>query len=398
MKNLLLTCMMLTMSFAFAQIPSGSGVYLNKLIVSPNGDDLTNEYIEIRGTPDAVIPSDLYLINVEGDGEASRDDYGQVGEVIQLGDGTRTFGSNGFLSIVANYTDENTSVVTTNPYTSVIASGTTIVTIELVGNDVTGSSSSNVSSFTPDIGYDGNFEDWSATYMLIQAPSDPSGIDIDADDDGVIDATGDHTMWTRYDSVSFLDEDDLLDSGDNGEFGYGQIIVVRDLAENSSNGIFTDTGATVIENTGSNVHFWGRQGTSTGFATSDWIAASFDGTGPNWEFSSNTARVSPVEFASYIVPDEIYGALNPTAATLSITEQELTDDISFFPNPTTNVINISSKNDVISSIEVVTVTGQILIQKENDLDVIDLTSFSTGLYYMNIYGDGAKITKAIVKN
>lgn len=387
---------MLTMTLGFSQIPSGSGTYINKLILSPNGPDLTNEYIEIRGTPDAVIPSDLYLINVEGDGEASRSDYGEVGEVIQLGDGTRTFGSNGFLAIVSNYTDENTSVVTTNPYSSVIAAGTTIVTIELVGNDVTGSSSSNVSSFTPDIGYDGNFEDWSATYMLIQAPSDPSGVDIDANDDGIIDATGDHTMWTRYDSVSFLDEDDLLDAGDNGEFGYGQIIVVRDLAENSAS-IFTDTGATVIENTGSNVHFWGRQGTSTGFAASDWIAASFDGTGPNWEFSSNTARVSPEEFAGYVIPNDIYGALNPTVALLSVTEQELTDDISFYPNPTSNVININSKNDIIQSLEVVDVTGKILLDKKENLDVVDLTPFTTGLYYLNIYGDGAKITKAIVK-
>ncbi|MBW1295782.1 T9SS type A sorting domain-containing protein [Aquimarina litoralis] len=396
MKNSLLICMMLTFTLGFSQIPSGSGIYINKLILSPNGPDLTNEYIELRGTPNAVIPTDLYLINVEGDGEASRDDYGEVGEVIQLGDGTRTFGSNGFLSIVANYTDENTSVVTTNPYSSVIAAGTTIVTIELVGNDVTGSSSSNVSSFAPDIGYDGNFEDWSATYMLIQAPSDPSGIDIDANNDGIIDATGDHTMWTRYDSVSFLDEDDLIDSGDNGEFGYGQIIVVRDLAENSAS-IFTDTGATVLENTGSNVHFWGRQGSSTGFAASDWIAASFDGTGPNWEFSGNTARVSPAEFAGYIIPSEIYGALNPTAATLSVTEQELTNDISFYPNPTNNIININSKNDIVQSLEVIDVTGKILLDKKENLDVVDLTQFTTGLYYLNIYGDGAKITKAIVK-
>ncbi|WP_299313749.1 T9SS type A sorting domain-containing protein [uncultured Aquimarina sp.] len=402
MKNFLLICIMFTMSFAFAQIPSGSGVYLNKLIVSPNGDDLTNEYIEIRGTPDAVIPTDLYLINVEGDGEGDRNDFGQVGEVIQLGDGTRTFGSNGFLAIVSNFTDENTMTVTTNPYTAVIDPDTTIITIELIGDDVTGSSSSDVSSFSPDIGYDGNFEDWSASYMLVQAPSSPGGVDIDADDDGNIDATGDHTAWTRYDSVSFLDEDDLLgnvdpnDGTDFGEFGYGQIIVVRDATENAGL-FFTDTGATVIENTGSNVHFWGRQGTSTGFSASDWIAASFDGTGPNWEFSGNTARVSPADFAGYIIPDEIYGALNPTATLLSITEQELTDDFSFYPNPTNNVININSKSDIISSIEVIDITGKILIQKNSNLDVIDLTAFSTGLYYMNIYGEGAKITQAIVK-
>ena len=59
-------------SFAqFDGIPTGSGYYINKLIPSPSGNDLTNEYIEFRGGADEVVPNDLYLIVIEGDGESS---------------------------------------------------------------------------------------------------------------------------------------------------------------------------------------------------------------------------------------------------------------------------------------------------------------------------------------
>ena len=101
MKTRLLTaaCMVATFFLTaqtFDNIPTGSGYYINKLITSPSGPDLTNEYLEVRGTPNAVIPSDLYLISIEGDGNSSS--LGQVEEAIQLGDGVRTFGANGIVT------------------------------------------------------------------------------------------------------------------------------------------------------------------------------------------------------------------------------------------------------------------------------------------------------------
>ena len=60
----ILTTLSLVLSFsAFSQfdgIPTGSGYYINKLIPSPAGGDLSAEYIEIRGTANEVIPSDEY--------------------------------------------------------------------------------------------------------------------------------------------------------------------------------------------------------------------------------------------------------------------------------------------------------------------------------------------------
>ena len=49
----------------FDGIPTGTGYYINKAIPSPSGNDLTNEYFEIRGTTNEVVPSDLYLIEFQ---------------------------------------------------------------------------------------------------------------------------------------------------------------------------------------------------------------------------------------------------------------------------------------------------------------------------------------------
>ena len=153
---LLLLCISaLGYSQTFDNIPTGSGYYINKLIVSPNGSDLTNELFEFRGTPNAIIPTDLWLVVIEGDPNAGN--YGKVTDEMQIGDGTRTFGANGIFAIVSNYTDENTNEVTTNPYGSLMHPDANVLVIELTGNDVTGGSNSNTSTQTPDIGYDGNF-------------------------------------------------------------------------------------------------------------------------------------------------------------------------------------------------------------------------------------------------
>ena len=222
------TTLSLLLSFStFAQfdgIPTGSGFYINKLIPSPSGDDLSLEYIEIRGTANEVIPSDLYLIVIEGDGESSS--RGKVVEAISLGDGTRSFGSNGIFAIVSNYEELGSGTTYTNGYASLIDQAATVLVIELSGTDNGNgklADAADVSTKTPDIGYDGNLSDGTATYMLISSASNPKNERIDgataADADGIIDPTGDHTSWTLYDSYSYLDDD-------GSEYAYGQIIFV----------------------------------------------------------------------------------------------------------------------------------------------------------------------------
>lgn len=414
-KSLLLITIMIS-TFGFSQTYQSGPYYLSELIVSPGGADRPNEYIEVRGTPSATITDDLWLIVIEGDGESGKTDMGLVKESIDLNG--LSFGSNGYLSIVADINGlEDVSLnpngialgMNTNPYATLLASSDAqVVTIALEGvaeaesgdpNTLRRFNSVTVTGMT-DIGYDGNLNDASVTYMLINSATDPKNLDIDGEDgnphDGEFDATGAHTSWIIYDSYSVLDNDDFVGS-DQGEFGYGQIIFAEDYTGNEAN-FFFPTGTPVFS-VNNDSQYVARQGTSTGYTQNDWIATRVNsGTAPTWRFGSSASDSSPEEFAGFTLPESSIGGENPLLETLSTTEQELTDNISFYPNPTTNVININSKDDLISSIEVVDVTGKLLVQKKNNLDVVDLTSFSSGLYYMNVYGDGAKITKAIVKN
>ena len=315
----------------FQGIPLGTdGYYINKIIASPDGDDQTKEYFEIVGPADQVIPSDLYLISIEGDGDGDRfgprgdgtaGSTGSVQEAILLGDGSRTFGSNGIVVIHSSYIqDSGGSTAGDGTYPSVydglINSDATIIEIVVTGTDVTSSSSSTFTSASPDIGYDGNFIDQTATYMLISADANPDGLRIDGtgmgDADGNFEATGDHTSWTLHDSITMMDEDDNdgNDDNHNGEFGYGQIIFANIPVTVSNH---YAEGATVIElETTSNIIYGFRQGASTGWETTDWVGAgNGSGSAPNWEFSGTASKVSSQGFLGWDQMNQYYGELNP---------------------------------------------------------------------------------------
>jgi hypothetical protein len=400
---LILFCVsILGYSQTFDNIPTGTGIYINKLIPSPSGSDLTNEYLEIRGTANAVIPSDLYFITIEGDGNSSS--RGKVSEAVQLGDGTRTFGSNGLLAIVANYTDENTAVVTTNSYTAIIHPDCTVITIELVGDNVDGSSSSNVTSATPDIGYDGNFIDPTATYMIISSPSNPNGARIDgttdsSDANGIINATGDHTSWVLYDSISYMDDDDV-DGGENGEFAYGQIVYAQDHSLHSAKHFITTSAVIVDFATTSDANYILRQGSKTGYSENDWIVSGNGSSSsvPNWVFSTSSEKCYPDAFLGWAGINTVYGQLNPTAEALSVNDV-LASKFKVYPNPARDYIQIESKDEQISSLEMFTVLGGKLSSntklKNNRMDISHLSS---GMYLLKInVGQKSTIKRIIVQ-
>ena len=398
MKKYLHTYIILSLILSFSSfaqfdgIPTGSGYYINKLIPSPSGGDLSAEYIEIRGTANEIIPSDLYLIVIEGDGESGS--LGKVTEAISLGDGTRSFGSNGVFAIVSNYQEIGTSTTFTNGYAALIDQAATVLVIELSGTDSDGdrNDSGDVSSKTPDIGYDGNLSDGTATYMLVSSTSNPKNVRIDgattAEANGIIDNTGDHTSWTLYDSYSFLDDD-----GD--EYGYGQIIFVED--SNSGGTINTTTSATVVNfDISSEPSYVIRQGTNTGYTIqSDWVAAcKGSGGGPQWEFSGTAGKVQPVEFKGWDDLYLYYGKVNPTALTLSISDLSL-NGISVYPNPTESIAHIKGKESV-DAIRLFNISGQIIKEVVN-ANSIDISSQRSGLYMIEIEDEGKTSVAKLIK-
>ena len=396
MKKYLHTYIILSLLLSFSSfaqfdgIPTGSGYYINKLIPSPSGGDLSAEYIEIRGTANEIIPSDLYLIVIEGDGESGS--LGKVTEAISLGDGTRSFGSNGVFAIVSNYQEIGTSTTFTNGYAALIDQAATVLVIELSGTDSDGdrNDSGDVSTKTPDIGYDGNLSDGTATYMLISSASNPKNDRVDgattAEADGVIDNTGDHTSWTLYDSYSFVDDD-------GSEYAYGQIIFVQDSSITGP--IKTTTSATVVNfDIASEPTYVIRQGTNTGYTIdTDWVAAcKGSGGGPQWRFSGSTGKVLPAAFKGWNDLYLYYGKLNTT--TLSISDLSL-NGISVYPNPTEGIVNIKGKESV-DAIRLFNISGQIIKEVVN-ANSIDISSQRSGLYMIEIEDEGKTSVAKLIK-
>ena len=385
---LLLLCVSaLGYSQTFDNIPTGTGIYLNKVIMSPNNGDLTRELLEIRGTPNAVIPSDLWFLVIEGDANAGN--YGKVTDEMNIGDGVRTFGANGIFAIMCNYTDENTAVVTTNPYEALMDPQANYLVIELTGNDVNGGSNSNTSTQTPDIGYDGNFADATGSYMLISG-SDPDGVVIDADLDGNIDAAGDHTSWVLYDSVAFMDDD--LENG-GPERAYAQIVFAQENSTIGASQTATASANVIDFNWDTDAHIIFRQGTSTGYTIDDWVIGDTSGDYPDWEMDTETL---PAAFVNWAGINTVYGALNPTAATLSV-DSPFASSFKIYPNPASDYIQIESNNVQISSVEMYSVLGKkVVSQKTLINNRLDVSNLSKGVYFMKINADGGSATKKVV--
>ena len=407
MKKLLLSISLFAAAFGYSQtfdnIPTGTGYYINKLIVEPLGSDFTNELIEIRGTPGEVVPEDLWLVVIEGDSNSGS--FGKVSEEIRLGDGVRTFGENGILAIVCDYTDENTMVLTTNPYTALMDPQSSILTIALTGNDVTGGNSSNVTTKTPDIGYDGNLSDASASYMLISATSELESVnDIFLDGpragdeleyDGVIDASGAHTLWTLYDSVAFLDDDHTTNEDGGIERGYAQIVFALNNSINAANQSGT-TSSNFIDYSfgipdGSPHQVLMRQGDRTGHEMSDWIIGDGTGSVPDLIFSEFS---QPSEYENWADLNTFYGSLNPELSpSLSTNDFSINGSaLNAYPVPMLNTLTIDGAD--VESTTIYSLTGGVVAKGKQSVDVNNLAS---GAYILEVKSKGESSSTVIIK-
>ncbi len=105
-----------------------------------------------------------------------------------------------------------------------------------------------------------------------------------------------------------------------------------------------------------------------------------------YEFSSwddgntdNPRNITVTENATYIA----------SFAPATDIEMNVTPEISIFPNPTSNLLNIIS-SETISEIEIVNVMGQIVLQMDVNSDnaVCNVSNLSNGMYFIRIYGNG----------
>lgn len=376
MKKTLLITFLCISTLGYAQTYNNSaGYYINELIASISGTDLPNEYIELRGPANGLIPAGTYLITIEGDGENSASNVGKVQEVLALGG--LSFGSNGYLSI--------------------IYSTGTMYNAALVGT------SANVYNETTITGYDGDLLDYSGTYLLISAPSDPTDVIVDseAERDGQFDSTGDHTLWNIYDSVSTLDDDA---TSLQLEYGYGQINVATNFTTNPT--LFkTPAGSSMLSiddgSSGANVYYIARQGVSTGYnPVSDWMAGQTNSsTGPNWTFTGDLPRVSPDSMASTSLLNSTFGGpnLDPVDDGALSTKDILASKLNIYPNPAKDYITVESKSVRISSVAMYNLLGaQVISEKALVNSRLNVSGLAKGIYMLKIEAEGGTATKKIV--
>lgn len=254
--------------------PVSGALYLNEILFNPPGSqDDPNEFVELRGTPNATIAANAYLVSIDGDSGNA----GKVRNIFPLGG--MTIGTNGFLVLLQKG----------HPYT-VPAGANAAVNTGSGGGWGDGDSSS--------IGHKGhsdrtNIVNAPVTLMLVESTEAPKRSDhIDGNDDGMIDGIA--TNWVILDAVGILDN-----SGSPAKV-YGKINFRRD----ASPGNTAYATNTVVE-VGFTGNYVARNGNSTGWETNDWVLSeSLIGSAPNYTLP--TSDVYPLDFAgSSVTPGRV---------------------------------------------------------------------------------------------
>ncbi|WP_075343230.1 chondroitinase-B domain-containing protein [Tenacibaculum agarivorans] len=91
---------------------------------------------------------------------------------------------------------------------------------------------------------------------------------------------------------------------------------------------------------------------------------------------------------------EIYGRSN---STLSNEEFILDKDISIYPNPVENILNITTKNNLFTKVELFGFDGKILLTS-NEFSTVDMSKLSRGLYILKLSNNNFSVLHKVLKH
>ena len=83
---------------------------------------------------------------------------------------------------------------------------------------------------------------------------------------------------------------------------------------------------------------------------------------------------------------------------LSTNNNILTDNISIYPNPVNDILNIKSKDNQKISFVIIDINGREIISKTSNDNNINVSNLKKGIYFVKITNDNSSITKKIIKN
>jgi|GEM_PF-2335555 len=230
----------------------------SEVLYDPNTfTGFNDRYFEVRGTPNATIPQNTYMLVVDTDALTPRP--GQINTRFDLSG--LSLGSNGHLVIAQgpnNYTfdPESTSYSGNDGFAGLPTS--------VYASETSGGSDRFENTFA------------SNTFMLVEAPNEPAiNEDFDADDDGVLD--GDALGWTIHDAITVNGH---FQGGNVDDKVYGGILI-----RTEGNSSTAPSGVPTVD-----VAFAGyfaRVGDRTGYAPEDFVVGQVtlasDGLAPNIE-------------------------------------------------------------------------------------------------------------------
>lgn len=104
------------------------------------------------------------------------------------------------------------------------------------------------------------------------------------------------------------------------------------------------------------------------------------------------------QFVNVVDPNAaaVSGMSSFNFATLSTPETSL-DQLSVYPNPATDIVNISGVTNELNKVEVYNLNGQMVLSKDSDLTSVKIGHLQSGVYFMKLYADNAKKTIKLVR-
>ena len=273
-------CLLLSTSMFISSTPSYAGAevppegYINEIFFDPGGDgvDARDEYIELRGTPNALLDNH-YLLIIEN--EMDEFGIGDAGIVENLFDlSGRSFGENGFLLLrqkFSRYTPEQINPLATD----LVNDGPNLPGPSFPGygdgeDSTIGASDLNTTLTGPG---EGTLENSGFTAFLIRNDSGEApvlGLDIDEGNDG-LDMPTLQAGWTVLDGVGVFSEFDETENGRlYAQVNFGSEDPIFPLPSGFEPKI--ESGAEFYL-ANHEIEYIGRWGNSTGQTVADWHAS-----------------------------------------------------------------------------------------------------------------------------